>query len=231
MRVQSLGNAAACAVVVSGLLCVALNSGSADVGGGKGHPATPWHSAPKSVQEIEKAKSVAAEYRNLFVSEKSGSNEMDLLQMVSLRPEKRRKGDKDGYALVGKSGSGEMVTLSFSQIASFIVISKNPKTIVLSVTVWPDISPKELFDKQPTYKQLAAGYRRTVILEMSLKSADGRYLGFAAERGEATLPLKTLNVGTKGDFYRGSVPTNQFWWAIPSVANDADYPYRIILKR
>ena len=235
MRAPSLSNAAGAAGLLI-LLCAALGPASADVGGGKGYPATPWRvAAPKSVEDIEKAKAVAARYQTLSIPGElvvDGSKDLVHLTRISLRAEKRREGDTVGYELVGKSRSGETVSLSFSQMESFVVISKNDKTITMSVNVWPDISPRELFEKQPTYKQLAANYRRPVSLEMSLTSWDGRPLVFAEEGAwGATLPLEKLSAGTKGDFY-GEHPHMvhplRFWWAIPSVANDSDYPYRMI---
>ena len=219
---------------VSVLLCTALGSKSADVGGGKGYPATPWrHSAPKSIQDIEKAKAVSAKYQTLSVPGKlvdKSKNDLLHLDRVSLRVDDPRKGDIVGYALVGKSASGKTISLSFSQLKSFIVTARTDKTITVSAAVWPNISPKELFEKQPTYKQLTAGYMRTVNVEMSLRSADRRPLVFADKYG-LTLPLEKLTVGTKGDFY-GEHPNTfhplRFWWAIPSVTNDDNYPYRII---
>lgn len=234
MRALSLGKVTHPAGVVV-LCCAALGSASADVGGGKGYPATPWrHSAPESVQDIEKAKTAAAEYQTLSLPLGIATDrKMEIVRVtrVSLRPEKSREGDTVGYALVGKLGSSEeTVSLSFSQIESFTVTSKNDEKVTLSVTVWPDISPRELFEKQPTYKQLVAGYRRNVVLVMGLRSADGRPLVFSGASGQ-TLLMEKLAVGTKGDFYGEhphSVHPLRFWWAIPSVANDADYPYRLI---
>lgn len=229
MRAQSSGNAAYAAGLLI-LLC-ALGSGSADVGGGKGYPATPWRlSAPKSAEDLEKAKSVAAAYQTLSLPKESGSKDFARLRLVSLRPEKPREGDTPGYVLEGKSDSSKTVSLSFSQIESFVVAAKTPKTITLSVTVWPDISAKELLEKQPTYQQLMSGYRRTVMLEVNLRSADGRPLAFAAKSEfEPAWPLETFSVGTKGDFYGDPhiVHPLQFWWAIPSVAKDPAYPYRL----
>jgi len=216
------------------LLFAVFGTASADVGGGKGYPATPWrYSAPKSVQEIEKAKIVAAEYQTLSIPGKLVDKTRDdvfHLNRVSLRLDKPRKGDAVRYALVGKSGSGKIVSLSFSQLKSFTVTARKDKAIMVSVVVWPDISPKDLLKKRPTYKQLMAGYRRTIILEINLRSADGRPLVFAGEYG-STLPLENLTLGVKGDFY-GEHPHMvhplRFWWAIPSVANDENYPYRMI---
>jgi hypothetical protein len=236
MRVPSLDDTAHAAAVVSIMIFTLLGSVSADVGGGKGYPATPWRrSAPTNIQDLEKAKVVAAEYQTLSIPGElvdKTKNELFNLYRVSLRAEKPREGDTVGYALLGKSGSGETVSLCFSQIENFIVTSKTDKTITMSVTVWPDISPNELIEKQPTYKQLRVDYKRNVILEMSLRSADGRLLVFAGgyEYG-LTLPIEKLTIGTKGNFY-GEHPHMvhplRFWWAIPSVANDADYPYRMI---
>ena len=188
---------------------------------------------PESVEDIEKAKTVSAEHQTLSIPRVLvDETRDDLLHInnVALAVEEPREGDRVEHALVGKSGSGETVSLSFSQIESFIVTGKQDKTIVVSVTVWPDISPTELFEKQPTYKQLMADFRRTVILEMSLRSVDGRPLVFTGAYGPA-LPLEKVTVGTKGYFY-GEHPHSahplRFWWAIPSVANDPDYPYRMI---
>jgi hypothetical protein len=218
---------------VSVLLCTALGSTYADVGGGRDIPSSPWNSsAPKSIQDIEKAKAVSEKYQTLSVPAKlvdKSNNDLLHLINVSLRVEDLRKGDIVGYALVGKSASGKTISLSFSQLKSFIVTARTNKTITVSAAVWPDISPKELFKKQPTYNQLTAGYMRTVNVEMSLRSA-GRPLVFAGEYG-LTLPLEKLTVGTKGDFYGNMEEMGnplQFWWAIPSVINDPDYPYRIV---
>ena len=227
---------AALALGVSILLCLAPGSVPADVGGGKGYPATPWRMAgPRNVQEIEKAKAVAAQYQTLSMSPDTASGDgSDVLRLrrVSLRVEQPRADDGVGYALVGKSASGETVTLSFSEIESFVVTSRKAATLILSVTVWPDISPQQLLDRQPTYQQLSAGYRRTVALEVSTRSADGRPLVFA-EKGEfgATLPLEKLAAGTPGNFYEEHPHMThplRFWWAIPSVSNDPEYPYRMI---
>ena len=236
MRVPSL-NKAACPAGVIILCCVMLGSASADVGGGKGIPSTPYgRSGAENVQDVEKAKAAAAEYQTLeypgeFTADDTwrGTVKAD---RVSLRgAEELREGDTVGYALVGKSGSGETLSLSFSEIESFTVTARNKKTITLSVTVWPDIAPEELWRKQPSYKQLKAGYRRNVALEMGIRSADGRPLALGDSRpkhGPPPLLMEKLNVGTKIDFL-GHGYTNygqRYWWAIPSVADDADYPYR-----
>lgn len=234
MRVPSLNNVA-CLASVMVLCCVMLSSASADVGGGKGTPSTPYgRSGAKSVQDVEKAKAAAAEWQSLEYPGEftAGWRGMVRADHVSLRgAEELREGDTVGYALVGESGSGETFSLSFSEIESFTVTARNTKTITLSVTVWPDISPEDLWKKQPSYKQLNAGYRRNVALEMGLRSADGRPVALGDSRpkhGPPPLLMEKLNVGTKIDFL-GHGYTNygqRYWWAIPSVADDADYPYR-----
>ena len=48
----------------------------ADVGGGKGYPATPWRiEGPKSITELEEAKTIAATYQTLSVSMASETGE------------------------------------------------------------------------------------------------------------------------------------------------------------
>lgn len=224
------------AIVVLPLVCCAIGLASADVGGGRGYPATPWRvSGPASVQDLEEARVVADQHQALSISAgpaAAGGSDARQIWRVSLRAEKPLQGESARYALVGRSDTGTTVTLRFSQIESFVVTSSNRKSITLAVTVWPDISPEELLRTQPSYRQLVDGYRRTVVLTMDLKSPDGRPLAFA-EPGEyaVVVPLERLGAGAKGDFYAGhphSVDPRRFWWAIPSIANDKDYPYRLI---
>jgi hypothetical protein len=225
------------------LLCVSFGSASADVGGGKGSPSTPWRvSGPKTVQELEEAKANAAKCQTISIpGELLSANKISgvvHLRCVSLRTEDPREGDAVGYALLGKSDSGETVSVSFSEIESFIVTSKTDSQIVMSVTIWPNISPQQLIQKQPNYKELVENYRHVVTLKMSLKSRDGRGFIFAEEGkfGKTVgtiLPLEKLGVQTKVDFYGDpSADYNmRFWWAIPSVAQDPAYPYRVFFKK
>jgi len=95
---MKVGNSskAALALGVSILLCVAPGSVPADVGGGKGYPATPWRMAgPRNVQEIEKAKAVAAQYQTLSMTSDTASGDgSDVLRLrrVTLRVEQPRGG-------------------------------------------------------------------------------------------------------------------------------------------
>jgi hypothetical protein len=219
-------------------LFAAVQLAEADVGGGKGYPATPWRKeGPNSILKLEKAKTLAATYQTLSVSSESvdeeGKPESIPFERVSLVPSPFHEGDVRVYVLTGKTNSGEMVDISFSQIESFAIISKDDKTITLSVTIWPDISSEELLLKQPTYKELYAGYRSDIVLNIDLELADGRVQVFAGKWKDITLPLGRLQVGTKASFYGGHphmAHPLRFWWAIPSVANDEDYPFRMIPK-
>lgn len=239
MRVPNFSDGLRIAPLFSSIfLFAAVQLAAADVGGGKGYPATPWRiEGPKSVQELEKAKTLAATYQTLSVSSESGDEERKpesiTFEQVSLVPSPFHDGDVRVYELTGKNSMGETFALAFSQLESFAVLSKDDETITLSVTVWPDISVEELLQKQPTYKELYAGYRRVVVLTLELKSADGRIRVFAGDWGDNTLPLGKLQVGAKADFYGGHphIHPLRFWWAIPSVANDEDYPFRMIPKR
>ncbi len=233
---------------LSVMLCAVVKLAVADVGGGKGYPETPWRrEGPKSVLDLEKAKEEAASYQNLSISIKLVVEKMEgvlsafqhgkhfdltALTRVALVPAPFREADIAIYELVGKTNFGETVAISFSQIESFTVMSKNEKTITLSVMVWPEISPEQLLEEQPTYKQLYEGYRRNVTLDLDLESADGRPLVFRGQWGLTSLPLDKLPVDTKGSFYEAvlkvATDPRQFWWAIPSVTNDEAYPYRLI---
>lgn len=221
------------------MLFSAFGSALADTGGGKGYPATPWRTeAPKSVLDIEKAKAMAATYQTLSVPAKTvkeewkDRNDVHDIWRVALVATPRRHGDSSLYALVGRSSSGAEVSVSFSQVESFSVISRDDETVTVSVTVWPDISADELLEKQLTYKQLHTGYRRNLVLTLGLKSSDGRPLAFAGKW--SAIQLEKLVVETKGDFYAEHphrVHPMRFWWAVPSVAEDKDYPFRVIPRK
>lgn len=222
--------------VVSMILSTLVPVAIADVGGGKGYPATPWRKeAPKDVSDLEKAKSVAAAYQTLSVPIEEVNGETDTKRIyfdrVALIPLPFGEGDIALNEFVGKSGSGKAVAISFSQIESFTVLSKSERAITMSVAVWPDISPEELLQKQPTYKQLYDGYRRNVVIKLSLKSVDGRVQALSGDWIERPFPLGELSVGAKCGFYDEhphSVHPLRFWWAIPSVAEDEEYPFRLI---
>jgi len=235
MKVRSFNNS----LFISALgvmLFSAFGSAVADTGGGRVYPATPWRrEAPKSASDIEDAKALAATYQTLSVparlvkEEWKDRNDIYDIWRVALVATPRRDGDTPMYGFAGKSGTGEEVNVSFSEIESFSVLSRNDETVTLSVTIWPDITAEELLEKQPTYKQLREGYRRDLVLTMGLKSSDGRPLAFAGE-WDSAVQLEKLAAETKGDFYAEhphKVHPLRFWWAIPSVAEDKDYPFRL----
>lgn len=235
MRVRSFSDLIGIAAIWVILSCT-LGAAVADTGGGKGYPATPWRTeTPESVVDIEKAKAVAATYQTISVPAKlvnekwKDGNNLIHVERVALIAQQRRDSDTPLYELVGKTSAGADVSLSFSQIESFSVTSKDDQTLTISVTVWPDISAEELLTTQPTYKQLRAGYRHNVILIMRLKSSDGRPVAFANKL--TAIPLENFVVGTKGDFYAEHphrAHPRRFWWAIPSVTEDKDYPFRVV---
>src|SRR5262245_18884709 len=124
------------ALLATAVLCAAL-AARADVGGGKGLPATPWPVAPpKDAEEVEKARVEAAKHQTLSVpahllsAERTG---LAHLQGVALGVEDEEDEEDEGarsYALVGKGPSGETTTLSFAQIESFLVKSRKEGKMV-----------------------------------------------------------------------------------------------------
>ncbi|MGH9889120.1 MAG: hypothetical protein ACREBE_26540, partial [bacterium] len=96
------------------------------------------------------------------------------------------------------------------------------------VMKWPDISIRQLLDKQPTYTDLQAGYHTKVALQLDLPWPKATQPALHEAYGN-TVALSELQPGTQVQFYCGK-PTNvdpgRFWWAIPSVWSDPAYPYR-----
>ncbi len=238
MKVQNFVNTLSVAVL-SMFFCTVVPFAAADVGGGGGHPATPWRlEGPQSVFDLEQAKIQAARYQTLSISKEHTNDETEnktvLIEGVALSPLPTSIGDIAVNEFIGNTDSGEPTNISFSQIESFKIISKNKETITLLVTIWPDISPEELLQKKPTYTEISTGYRRNMVIHLNLKFADGRKKVLLGE-WEDKIPLEELDVGTRCDFYEEDpylIHPLKFWWAIPSVANDKEYPFRMMpLKR
>ena len=117
-------------------------SAQADVGGGKGYPSDPWRiEGPKSITELEEAKSIAATYQKLsfFLAAEAGEGPRDTLAFdhVGLVPQPIHDEEHQLYSLNGTTRANELVRLSFSQIESFTVSEKDDETITLSATIWP----------------------------------------------------------------------------------------------
>jgi hypothetical protein len=221
---------------VAGLLVLAgalAGLSSADVGGGRGHPATPWRiTGPEDIPELEAAKKEAAECQTLTMAGKlvdESDTEFVQIHDVAISPQVMRDGDVTVHEFAGKDATGQAVAVSFANVERFVVKAKTDTTVTLTVTVWPDISAKDLLDKQPTWKELNEGFRREVDVEIPIETRQGRALEFAG--GGPGVAIEKLPVGAKGDFYGGSprmVNPRRFWFAIPSVAKDADYPFRMM---
>lgn len=234
MRALNSGSAARALGLLT--LCAVVGSGSADVGGGRGQPATPWRiSGPANVAELEKAREEAAHRQALSLPSAlfaEAGSEAVKIEEVALRPVPAKADETGVFEFVGKDAAGKKLSLSFSNLENFVVTAKTDVAVTLKVTIWPDISPAELLARQPTYQELKESFRREVTIEIPLKAADGRALEFSGDFG-LKLPLVKLAVGTKGDFYGGDprmVNPRRFWWAIPSVNKDPDYPFRMIFR-
>ncbi len=211
----------------------ALSGVSADVGGGRGHPATPWRIAgPQDAGELEAAKKEAEQCQTLTLTGalvEAPDEEFVQIHDVAISPQVKKVGDVPSHEFAGKNAAGKSVTVSFASIERFVVKAKADTTITLTVTVWPDITPKDLLRKQPTWKQLEGGFRSTVDIVIPIETRDGRALEFAGSG--PGIAIEQLPEGTKVEFHGGNprrVNPRSFWWAIPSVTKDPDYPFRMM---
>jgi hypothetical protein len=216
-----------------GVLAALVGVTAADVGGGRGHPATPWRIAgPQNVAELEAAKKEAAECQTLTLAGALvGEPDRDFVQIhdVAISPQVVRDGDVPAHEFAGRDAAGQKIAVSFSDVERFVVKAKTDTTITLRLTVWPDLSPKDLIDKQPTWTELKGGFRRDIDIEIPVETREGRALEFAG--GGPSVAIERLPAGAKADFYGGNprmVNPRRFWWAIPSVTKDAEYPYRMV---
>ncbi len=210
-------------VALSGLAVCGMTG--AAVGEGREPPASPWRAAPRDVVAIEAAKQAARRCQTLTLAGKLADdpdNDLVRIRDVGITPQVKKAGDLPAYEFAGRK-----VSVSFANVEHFVVKAKSDTTITLTVTVWPDISPEDLLEKQPTWKELKKGFRRDVDIEIPIETSDGRALEFAG--AGPGLAIEKLPEGAKGDFYGGSprqVDPRRFWWAIPSVTKDPAYPFR-----
>lgn len=138
--------------------------------------------------------------------------------------------------LTGIDSSGKKRQIDMAVLSQLKVVSIDSAhgTLSVEVELFPDITPDDLIKKQPTYRQLWPEYRKTLELRIETTDSKGRTLALidAKNPGNPGLALASLPGDTvvivlpHTPTTRDRVDRASLWWAIPSVMDDPDYPYR-----
>jgi hypothetical protein len=146
---------------------------------------------------------------------------------------------KPKFTIEGKDGSNRALTIDLNNVDSVEIREMEPSRLLLRVTVFPAITPSELLSKQPTYTGLREGF--TATHEAWVLADETQQRGpcivqreLETEKYLAFLDLRKQKIGTRVNFsYQTKAAKSSIWWAIPSVVQDPEYPYRdtVVLKK
>jgi hypothetical protein len=135
--------------------------------------------------------------------------------------------------LTGMDSSGKKQQIDMAVLSQLKVVSINAErhTLTAEVELFPMITPDELVKKQPTYRQLWSDYRKTIQLGIETVDSKGRILSLidAGTPGSPGLAISSLAADTVVvvlPHKKIKIDRASLWWAIPSVMDDPQYPYR-----
>ena len=150
----------------------------------------------------------------------------------------------EGYT---ESGDKQIVYLNELEKLKILKVDKDQDKLLISVVKFPDISPNELLSLKPTYTELKENYSTELKIWVNTKNEKDEKL-FIAEIfhkddqrldnifginmdwfNEKEYFLKTERMMLefqKHDEIKFWYENRNIWWAIPSVTNDIEYPYR-----
>lgn len=138
------------------------------------------------------------------------------------------------FAFLGTDEHGNNIEVDFGEIESFTILKREGDTVSIRVDRFPAITPEDLVLNKPSYVELREKYGMTIDLHVELKDGEGGILYFVEydhDKGgvySRIVPVKDIEHGQRIRFHS---PHNLYWWAVPSVANDPAFPYRITIKK
>ncbi len=150
----------------------------------------------------------------------------------------------------GVNESGREVSVDFSVVKEFKIVRKENERALFEIVVFPDITPEKLVELKPSYSELRSRYTRVVRVWIALQEQDKGSLyiaGVVGGESKALLPGGGYREMCDSWFEDGAYfieseervghieanrnvvleyNGNSVWWAIPSVIQDRDYPFR-----
>ncbi len=150
----------------------------------------------------------------------------------------------------GTDEAGKDVSVDFSVVKSFKIVRTENHRALFEIVAFPVITPGKLVELKPSYTELRSGYTRVVRMWIVLQDTDrgslyiagvvGREPKVLLERGgyremcdswfeDGAYFVESEEIMSHIETGREVVleyNANSVWWAIPSVIQDKDYPFR-----
>ena len=205
---------------------VVSNDASAGSGGGSGDPETPYRGHAPTLAEIEGVRRDA----NTGFPDVRGPGRDEPFENLCFARKGKCLGD-EFKSFSGQSKVG-LVKVSLADVSKLKLVhvtgrGSRSATAVMEVSIFPDITPAELLRTNPTYSNLP---KRTLTLSVALVREDGAELSFGNRvyaDGTRAPRFEDLAEGRSIKAYSEGFG---FWWAIPSVISDPNFPYRDVAK-
>ncbi len=227
-----------------GILCLLTLTVRADIAGGSGKPETPYHD-PRNVnaEEVTTAREMAGRCRRGRIPFKSPGGGDTLVEEIFFAY--GQNSDTLGvplYQLKGEDAGGKAVTVELSDVLTFSVADFRQGECLLKVTVFPTISVEELLAQKPTYSDLKQRYTHEVEIWVKTISDGGRLfvcgrtwdgkpkVGGLLTDVEPNTEVE-LKYGYSRDYSHDMGGRGTVWYAIQSVIEDRNYPYRVLMLK
>ena len=222
-----------------GILCLLTLTVRANVGGGSGKPETPYPDPGNvNAEDVTTVREVAGRSRLGKVPFKSQGGDTLLEGIFFAYGQNSDTLGVPLYQLKGEDAGGETVTVDLSDILTFSVADFGPDACLLKVTVFPTISVEELLAQKPAYSDLKLRYTREVEIWVKTISDDGRLFvcgrtwdGKPKVGGLLTDVKPNTQVELEYGYSRDIGGRGTVWYAIQSVIEDRDYPYRVMMAK
>lgn len=206
--------------------------------GGSGYPVTPYEYEDEITEkDVVKVKNISSMKRNIKYLPFKDANSIRYGQQIGLVYVKNRDDPlQPVFKFHGVTESGEEVVIDFSEIGSFSVIKVDNNLfskdrVFLNIVVFPNITPKELVDINPSFSELEDKYKKNVRIWVLLEDNKKGELSFVRKRrsGDYEILGKLRDIKLNYEVDLGCEECENedtLWWAIPSVIEDSKYPHR-----
>jgi len=146
-----------------------------------------------------------------------------------------------------ESGEKQSVYLNELEMVKILKIDRDNNKMLISVEKFPNISPNELLTLKPTYSELKGNYSKEIRFWINIKNDKDEKLYLAEvyhkddqrlndffgfnmewfnEKEYFVMYERKMIDFQKNDEIKFWYENRNIWWAIPSVTNDIEYPYR-----
>ena len=216
-----------------------------DIGGGSGIAITPYVPDKEiKIEEIVYVKNFSKKSRSIEELSQKGTRVTQYGEKVGLIYVKDQNvNDEPFFEFKGTTETGAKINIDFSEVKSFTLLRVDNRFLgkdraLLQIIQFPYISPEDLLSIKPNYSDLKENYTKSVRLWVTLEGEAGSELCivgvklFDEEKYEVLSKLRDIELNSRvileyGIFEVDSIgQMPSVWWALPSVIQDRDYPYK-----